>query len=194
MKYVCVFCGSSMGLRPAYKLAAQAMGETLAGRGIGLVYGGGNVGLMGVVADATLAAGGEVIGVIPEFLVAKEIAHTGLTKLHVVSSMHERKALMAELSDAFVALPGGYGTLEEFCEILTWSQLGLHHKPQGLLNIEGYYQPLLRLFDQAVTEQFLKPELRSLVLEAPDPEQLLDLMANYRPQTVDKWIKRDIQT
>ncbi len=194
MKYVCVFCGSSMGLRPAYKLAAQAMGETLAGRGIGLVYGGGNVGLMGVVADATLAAGGEVIGVIPEFLVAKEIAHTGLTKLHVVSSMHERKALMAELSDAFVALPGGYGTLEEFCEILTWSQLGLHHKPQGLLNIEGYYQPLLRLFDQAVTEQFLKPQLRSLVLEAPDPEQLLDLMANYRPQTVDKWIKRDIQT
>ncbi len=194
MKYVCVFCGSSMGLRPAYKLAAQAMGETLAGRGIGLVYGGGNVGLMGVVADATLAAGGEVIGVIPEFLVAKEIAHTGLTKLHVVSSMHERKALMAGLSDAFVALPGGYGTLEEFCEILTWSQLGLHHKPQGLLNIEGYYQPLLRLFDQAVTEQFLKPELRSLVLEAPDPEQLLDLMANYRPQTVDKWIKRDIQT
>jgi uncharacterized protein (TIGR00730 family) len=183
-----------MGLRPAYKLAAQAMGETLAGRGIGLVYGGGNVGLMGVVADATLAAGGEVIGVIPEFLVAKEIAHTGLTKLHVVSSMHERKALMAELSDAFVALPGGYGTLEEFCEILTWSQLGLHHKPQGLLNIEGYYQPLLRLFDQAVTEQFLKPQLRSLVLEAPDPEQLLDLMANYRPQTVDKWIKRDIQT
>ncbi len=194
MKYVCVFCGSSMGLRPAYKLAAQAMGETLAGRGIGLVYGGGNVGLMGVVADATLAAGGEVIGVIPEFLVAKEIAHTGLTKLHVVSSMHERKALMAGLSDAFVALPGGYGTLEEFCEILTWSQLGLHHKPQGLLNIEGYYQPLLRLFDQAVTEQFLKPQLRSLVLEAPDPEQLLDLMANYRPQTVDKWIKRDIQT
>lgn len=194
MKYVCVFCGSSMGLRSAYKLAAQAMGETLARRELGLVYGGGNVGLMGVVADATLAAGGEVIGVIPEFLKQKEIAHTGLTKLHVVSSMHDRKALMAELSDAFVALPGGYGTLEEFCEILTWSQLGLHQKPQGLLNIEGYYEPLLRLFDQAVTEQFLKPELRSLVLEASNPEHLLDLMANYQPQSVDKWIKQDTQT
>lgn len=194
MKYVCVFCGSSLGLRPAYKLVAQAMGEALTRRGLGLVYGGGNVGLMGIVADATLAAGGEVIGVMPEFLVAKEIAHTGLTKLHVVSSMHDRKALMAELSDAFVALPGGYGTLEEFCEILTWSQLGLHRKPQGLLNVEGYYEPLLRLFDQAVTEQFLKPELRALVLEASDPEHLLDLMANYQPQTVDKWIRQDIQT
>jgi hypothetical protein len=170
------------------------MGETLGQRGLGLVYGGANVGLMGAVANATLAVGGEVIGVIPEFLVAKEIAHTGLTKLHVVGSMHERKALMAELSDAFVALPGGYGTLEEFCEILTWSQLGLHHKPQGLLNVEGYYESLLRFFDQAVTEQFLKPELRSLVLEASDPEQLLDLMANYQPRSVDKWIKQDAQT
>lgn len=194
MKYVCVFCASNMGLRPAYKQAALAMGEALARRGLGLVYGGANTGLMGAVANATLAVGGEVIGVIPEFFVAKEIAHTGLAKLHVVGSMHERKALMAELSDAFVALPGGYGTLEEFCEILTWSQLGLHHKPQGLLNVEGYYESLLRFFDQAVTEQFLKPELRSLVLEASDPEQLLDLMANYQPRTVDKWIKRDIQT
>ena len=194
MKYVCVFCGSSMGNRPAYKLAAQAMGETLARQGLGLVYGGGNVGLMGIVADATLAADGEVIGVIPEFLNAKEIAHTGLTKLHVVGSMHERKALMAELSDAFVALPGGYGTLEEFCEILTWSQLGLHQKPQGLLNVESYYEPLLRLFDQAVTEQFLKPELRSLVLEASNPEDLLDLMANYQPPRVEKWIGRAKQT
>lgn len=193
MKNICVFCGSSMGVRPAYKLAAQAMGETLARRGLGLVYGGGNVGLMGTVADAALAAGGEVIGVIPDFMIAKEIAHAGLTELHVVSSMHERKALMAELSDGFVALPGGYGTLEEFCEILTWAQLGLHQKPQGLLNVEGYYDPLLRLFDQAVTEQFLKPELRSLVLEASDPEHLLDLMANYKPQTVDKWIGRDIK-
>jgi uncharacterized protein (TIGR00730 family) len=183
-----------MGNRPAYKLAAQAMGETLARQGLGLVYGGGNVGLMGIVADATLAADGEVIGVIPEFLNAKEIAHTGLTKLHVVGSMHERKALMAELSDAFVALPGGYGTLEEFCEILTWSQLGLHQKPQGLLNVESYYEPLLRLFDQAVTEQFLKPELRSLVLEASNPEDLLDLMANYQPPRVEKWIGRAKQT
>lgn len=193
MKNVCVFCGSSMGVRPAYQLAARSLGETLARRGLGLVYGGSNVGLMGVVADATLAAGGEVIGVIPEFLVAKEIAHTGLTQLHVVNSMHDRKTLMAELSDAFVALPGGYGTLEEFCEILTWGQLGLHQKPQGLLNVEGYYNPLLRLFDQAVTEQFLKPALRSMVLEASEPEHLLDLMANYQPQIVDKWIGRDIK-
>lgn len=194
VKYVCVFCGSSIGKRPAYKLAAQAMGETLAKRGLGLVYGGGNVGLMGVVADATLAAGGEVIGVMPEFLVAKEIAHTGLTQLHVVNSMHDRKALMADLSDAFVALPGGYGTLEEFCEILTWSQLGLHQKPQGLLNVEGYYEPLLRLFDQAMTEQLLKPELRSMVLQAADPEHLLELMANYKPPTLSKWIRQDKQT
>ncbi len=194
MKYVCVFCGSSMGLRPAYKLAAQAMGKTLAQWGLGLVYGGGNVGLMGVVADAALAEGGEVIGVIPEFFVAKEIGHTGLTKLHVVSSMHDRKALMAELSDAFIALPGGYGTFEEFCEILTWAQLGLHQKPQGLLNVEGYYELLLRLFDQAVTEQFLKPELRSLVVESSEPEHLLDLLSNYQPPKVNKWIRRDIET
>jgi uncharacterized protein (TIGR00730 family) len=183
-----------MGKRPAYKLAAQAMGETLAQQGLSLVYGGGNVGLMGVVADATLAAGGEVIGVIPEFLVAKEIAHTGLTKLHVVSSMHDRKALMADLSDAFIALPGGCGTLEEFCEILTWSHLGLHQKPQGLLNVEGYYEPLLQLFDQAVIEQLLKPELRSMVLEASDPEYLLDLMVSYKSPTLSKWIRQDKQT
>jgi hypothetical protein len=166
------------------------MGETLARRGLGLVYGGGNVGLMGVVADAALAAGGEVIGVIPDFLAAKEVAHAGLSKLHVVNSMHDRKALMAELSDAFIAMPGGYGTIEEFCEILTWSQLGLHQKPHGLLNVEGYYEPLLRLFDHAATEQFLKPVHRSLVLEASNPESLLDLLANYQPQDVDKWAER----
>jgi len=183
-----------MGNRPAYRLAAQAMGETLARRGMGLVYGGGNVGLMGVVADAALAAGGEVIGVIPEFLVAKEIAHPQLTKLHIVDSMHARKAMMADLSDAFIALPGGFGTLEEFCEILSWAQLGLHQKPQGLLNVEGYYEPLLKLFDQAVTEQFLKPTLRSLVLEASEPEHLLAQMANYQSKPIDKWIGRDSQT
>ncbi len=194
MKYICVFCGSSMGLRPAYKLAAQAMGETLARRDLGLVYGGGNVGLMGIVADAALAAGGQVIGVIPEFLVAKEVAHTGLTKLHVVGSMHERKALMAELSDAFVALPGGYGTLEEFCEVLSWAVLGLHQKPQGLLNVEGYYDPLLRLFDQAMTEQFLNPAFRSLVLEASEPEHLVDKLASYQPPNVNKLIGQDTQT
>jgi hypothetical protein len=179
-----------MGSRPAYKLAAQAMGEALARRGLGLVYGGGNVGLMGVVADAVLAAGGEAIGVIPDFLVAKEIAHSGLSKLHVVGSMHDRKALMAELSDGFIAMPGGYGTLEEFCEVLTWSQLGLHQKPHGLLNIEGYYDPFLRLFDHALAEQFLKQIHRSLVIEASDPNSLLDLLANYRPQDLDKWSDR----
>lgn len=169
------------------------MGETLARRGLGLVYGGANVGLMGIVADAALAAGGQVIGVIPKFLVAKEFAHTGLTKLHIVGSMHERKALMVDLSDAFVALPGGYGTLEEFCEVLTWAQLGLHQKPHGLLNVEGYYEPLLRLFDLTVTEQFLRPALRDQVLEASEPEHLLDKLANYQPKVVDKWSEPDIK-
>lgn len=193
MKSICIFCGSSTGNRPIYKEAARAMGEAIARRGLSLVYGGGNLGLMGTIADAALAAGGEVIGVIPKFLVDKEIAHNGLTQLHVVDSMHDRKALMAELADAFIALPGGYGTLEEFCEILTWAQLGLHQKPQGLLNVEGYYDPLLQLFDRAVTEEFLKPELRSLVLEASSPEDLLDLLANYQPITVEKWLRQDTE-
>jgi uncharacterized protein (TIGR00730 family) len=191
MKRVCVFCGSNKGLRPAYKDAAWEIGQALARRGIGLVYGGGNVGLMGVVADAALAVGGEVVGVIPEALVAKEIAHIGLTDLRVVRSMHERKALMAELSDAFVALPGGVGTWEEFCEVLTWRQLGLHQKPCGLLNVEGYYDQLIALFDRAITEQFIRPENRSLILEAEEPEYLLDLLAQYKPVFVEKWIGRD---
>ena len=193
MKYVCVFCGSSMGVQPVYKQAAQAMGEALVRRDLGLVYGGGNVGLMGTIADATLAAGGEVIGVIPEFLVAKEIAHTGLTQLFVVNSMHERKTKMAQLSDAFITLPGGYGTLEEFCEILTWAQLGLHQKPCGILNVNGYYDPLLRLFDQAVSEEFLRSANRSIILEASEPETLLDLVVNYQPQNVDKWIREEVK-
>ncbi|WP_026082804.1 LOG family protein [Mastigocladopsis repens] len=193
MKYVCVFCGSSMGVQPAYKQAAQALGEALTRRKLGLVYGGGNVGLMGTIADATLAAGGEVIGVIPDFLVAQEIAHTGLTQLHIVQSMHERKTMMAQLSDAFVALPGGYGTLEEFCEILTWAQLGLHQKPFALFNVKGYYDPVLKFFDQAVTEEFLRPIHRSLVLEASEPENLLDLLANYQPKNVEKWITKEVK-
>lgn len=193
MKYICVFCGSSMGVKPAYKQAAIALGKALAQRKLGLVYGGGNVGLMGTVADATLAAGGEVIGVIPDFMVAKEIAHTGLTQLHIVESMHERKTMMAQLSDAFVALPGGYGTLEEFCEILTWAQLGLHQKPFAVFNIKGYYDSLLKFLDQAVTEEFLRPIHRSLVLEASEPENLLDLLANYQPQNVDKWIRKEVK-
>jgi hypothetical protein len=167
------------------------MGKALALKGIGLVYGGGNVGLMGVVADSALEAGGEVIGVIPQALVDKEVAHTGLTDLRVVGSMHERKALMAELSDAFVALPGGFGTFEEFCEVLTWAQLGLHRKPCGLLNVEGYYDHLISLFNHGVAEQFIRPQHRSLVLEEKEPLQLLDLLAGYKPLLVDKWINRN---
>ncbi|MBW4598036.1 MAG: TIGR00730 family Rossman fold protein [Calothrix sp. FI2-JRJ7] len=193
MESICVFCGSSMGIRSSYKQSAQKLGETLANLGLKLVYGGASVGLMGIVADAVLSNGGEVIGVIPEFLANKEIAHIGLSQLYIVDSMHERKTKMAELADAFIALPGGYGTLEEFCEILTWAQLRLHEKPCGLLNIEGYYDPLLKLFDQAVTEQFLKPDLRALVLQASEPEELLTLFANYKPNIVDKWIGREVK-
>lgn len=193
MKRVCVFCGSNAGLRPVYREAAQAMGAALARRNLGLVYGGGKVGLMGAVADAALAAGGEAIGVIPDFLEAKEVGHRGLTELRVVSSMHERKAMMAELSDGFIALPGGYGTLEEFGEILTWAQLDLHHKPIGLLNVAGYYDALLRLFDHAVDEQFLSPSLRALVLEESNPARLLDALAAHEPRAVAKWGQRDAE-
>jgi hypothetical protein len=187
MKSICVFCGSSLGSRPVYQSAAAELGKVLAKRNLQLIYGGGNVGLMGVVADATLAAGGQVIGVMPEFLVQKEIAHPNLTQLHVVSSMHDRKALMAQLADGFMALPGGFGTFEEFCEILTWAQLGLHQKPQGLLNVAGYYDLLLNLFDLAVEENFLRSDLRSIVLEATDPDTLLDQFLHYQPKQVEKW-------
>jgi uncharacterized protein (TIGR00730 family) len=190
-KRICVFSGSSRGSRPAYAEAAQRLGAALAHRGIGLVYGGGCVGLMGVMADAALAEGGEVIGIIPEALLAWEVAHAGLTQLEIVSSMHARKARMADLADAFVALPGGFGTLEEFCEVLTWSQLGLHRKPCGLVNVEGYYAPLLALLDHAVAERFVRPEHRALVLEAAEPEPLLDLLARYEPPTLEKWIDRE---
>jgi len=193
MKRVCVFCGSNVGLRPVYREAAQAIGAALAQRNLGLVYGGGKVGLMGAVADAALAAGGKVIGVIPDFLEAKEVGHRGLTELRVVNSMHERKAMMAELSDSFIALPGGYGTIEEFGEILTWAQLDLHHKPIGLLNVAGYYDALLRLFDHAVNEQFLSPSLRALVLEESDPVRLLDALTAHEPRAVDKWGQRDAE-
>ena len=191
MRRVCIFCGSSNGARDVYVEAARAMGAALARRRIGLVFGGGRIGLMGVVADAVLAAGGEVIGVIPEALVAKELAHNGLSDLRVVGSMHERKALMAELADAFVALPGGYGTFEEFCEVVTWAQLGFHRKPCGLLNVDGFYEPLLAFFDHAVAEGFVRPGHRALVLEERDPEHLLDLMARYQPPALEKWIERD---
>jgi uncharacterized protein (TIGR00730 family) len=167
------------------------MGAELVRRNIGLVYGGGNVGLMGIIADAVLKAGGEAVGVIPENLMAREIGHKGLTKLHVVRFMHERKALMADLSDAFVAMPGGFGTLEEFCEVLTWTQLGLHAKPCGILNIRGYYTPLLMMFDHAVEEQFLKPENRALVLAGESPAELLRTLEKWRPVRVEKWLSRE---
>jgi uncharacterized protein (TIGR00730 family) len=190
MKRICVFCGSSAGKRPAYREQARRLGETLARRGMGLVYGGGSIGLMGIVADAVLAVAGEVVGVIPRRLARKEIAHAGLTRLHVVPSMHERKALMAELADGFVALPGGMGTLEEMAEILTWAQLGLHQKPCGLLDVEGYYAPLAAFLDHAVAEGFLRPDHRALLLVDRDPEALLDAMARWRaPPGAVKWIE-----
>lgn len=188
MKRVCVFCGSSAGNDPAYLEAARAMGRTLAGRGIALVYGGGSVGLMGAVADATLEAGGEVVGVIPRALQLRELAHPGLTTLHVVSSMHERKAKMASLAEGFVALPGGMGTLEELSEILTWAQLGLHARPCGLLDVGGYYDPLIAFLDRAVEQGFVRPEHRRLLLVAAEPAALLDAFAAWTPPSVERWI------
>jgi uncharacterized protein (TIGR00730 family) len=191
MQRVCVFCGSSRGARPAYAAAARALGRELVARGQGLVYGGGNVGLMGVVADAVLAAGGEAIGVIPHALMAREIGHTGVTTMHVVDSMHERKARMADEADAFVALPGGVGTFEEMFEAITWTQLGLHAKPCGLLNEDGFYDDLLRFLDHAWAEGFIKPETRAIVKASADPAELLDLLAGAAIPPVPRWITRD---
>jgi uncharacterized protein (TIGR00730 family) len=186
---VCVFCGSSTGARPSYGLAAATLARCLVASGIGIVYGGSRLGLMAILADSALNAGGEVIGIIPEALVQKEIAHRTLPDLRVVGSMHERKALMAELSDAFIAMPGGYGTFEEFCEVLTWSQLGLHSKPCGLLNIDGYYDHLLMLFDHAIEEQFLKPVHRQMVISESDPALLIRRLREVRIPVVNKWIE-----
>lgn len=191
MRRVCVFCGSSKGARVEYTVAAKALGQALVKRNIGLVYGGSNVGLMSVIADAVLAEGGEALGVIPRSLVRREVAHQNLTKQHIVNSMHERKALMAELADAFIAMPGGMGTLDEFCEILTWAQLGIHQKPCGVLNVENYFGPLLTMFDHAVTEGFLRDIHRALVLTASEPETLLDKLAAYQPQYAEKWLDLD---
>lgn len=188
LKSICVFCGSNAGSRPAYVEAAKQMGKLLAGRGIQVVYGGGHVGLMGVVADAALESGGNVVGVIPRALADRELAHGEVTKMHVVDSMHDRKAMMADLSDGFVALPGGYGTFEELCEIITWSQLGIHQKPCGVLNVNGYYDPLLTQFDAAVEEGFMPAEHRRLVLSDDDPESLLDQLSGAEPPPVEKWI------
>ena len=190
MKRICVFAGSSRGAREEYAQAAQELARALVERGIDVVYGGGKVGMMGVLADATLAAGGQVIGVIPKALLEKEVGHGGLTELRVVASMHERKAMMAELSDAFIALPGGLGTLEEFFEVLTWAQLGLHPKACGLLNVGGYYDRLLEFLDLTVEERFVKSQHRALVLTSTSPAELLERLAAYRPPHVEKWIDR----
>jgi len=188
---ICVFCGSQVGARQEYTSAAVALGTLLAQSGIGLVYGGGKIGLMGVVADAALAAGGAVIGVIPERLMNRELGHGGVTDLRVVGSMHERKALMSELSDAFVALPGGYGTFEELFEVVTWSQLGIQDKPCGLLNVDGYYDTLLALLDHAAQEAFIRPQHRGLVLVDTDPAGLLRQFEAFRAPLVEKWLERD---
>lgn len=187
---VCVFTGSSSGIRAEYAAAARQLGHLLARRGIDLVYGGACVGLMGVVADAALEAGGRVIGVIPSVLVAKEVAHDGLTELHVVSSMHERKAKMADLSDAFIALPGGLGTWEELFEVLTWGQLGLHRKPCGLLNTLRYFDPLLAFVRHSVDEGFVRREHAGMITVADESEELLARLESYAPPVVGKWIDR----
>lgn len=190
MQRILVFCGSSPGRRPEYVQRATELGALLAARGLGVVYGGGSVGLMGALADGALAAGGEVIGVIPQRLTEMEIAHDGVTQLHVVNTMHERKALMAELSDAVLALPGGSGTLDELFEMFTWSQLGYHRKPIGLLDVAGYWQALVAMLDRMVSERFLSAEHRATLLIDVDAEALLDRLASYRHTASDKWLDR----
>lgn len=194
LRRVCVFCGSSVGVRDEYRQAAEQLAREMVARGIGLVFGGGCVGLMGVVADAVLAAGGHAIGVIPHALVAREIAHRGLPDLRVVNSMHERKATMAELADSFVALPGGFGTFEEFCEAVTWTQLGLHRKRCGLLNVGGFYDPLLALFDRASDEGFVRRDNREIVIADADPAALLDRLAAPWEAPREKWLRSPDQT
>ena len=191
MKRIAVFCGSKEGLRPAYAAAADTLGQSMVSRHIGLVYGGGGIGLMGRISEIVKNGGGEIIGVIPNALLAREIGRSDLADLRVVRSMHERKALMAELAEGFIAMPGGFGTFEEFCEIVTWAQLGLHAKPVGLLNVEGYYDPLIAQFDRAVSEGFTHPDNRRLVVHETDPVRLLDLMGSYQPPPVEQWIDLD---
>jgi uncharacterized protein (TIGR00730 family) len=187
MNRLCVYCGSSPGTGDAYVSAAKAFGSLLVQQEIGLVYGGAKMGIMGVLADTVLEGGGNVTGVIPHALHGKEVAHTGLTELHVVDSMHERKSLMAVLSDGFVALPGGYGTLEEIIEVITWGQLGFHDKPCGMLNINGYFDHLLAFLDHSEAEGFLRTQHRSMLLVANTPLELLKQFSNYAPPSVEKW-------
>ena len=185
---ICVFCGASAGNHPDYLQAATRLGHALAGAGIGLVYGGASVGLMGRVADAVLERGGEVTGVLPQFLADRELAHHGLTTLHTVASMHERKAMMADLADGFIALPGGLGTLEELFEIWTWGQLGHHQKPCALLDVGGFYTGLTDFLDHVATEGFVKPEFRNMLIVEPNPERLLPAMKGYQPPATSRWM------
>ena len=188
MQRICVYCGSSPGRSPRYREVARALGHELAGRGLGLVYGGASIGVMGAVADAVLERGGEVIGVIPRSMAVKEVAHDGLAELIVVGSMHERKAQMANLSDGFVALPGGWGTLEEIFEMLTWAQLGIHQKPCGLLNVSGYYDHLFAFLETAFSERFVRGPFRPMLNMEEDPVRLLDRLRDYRAPQVRKWL------
>ncbi len=194
MYRVCVFCGGNPGKRPAYAKAARELGENLAKSGLGLVYGGAHVGLMGLVADAALAAGGKVFGVLPSFLAEKELAHLGLSELLLVDSMNERKQKMADRADAFIAMPGGFGTLDELFEMLTWSQLGLHDKPCALLNVDGFFDGLISFLDRAVDDRLLKPEYRAMLLVEPDPARIVATLKSYRPPRVEKWLDRPQQT
>jgi uncharacterized protein (TIGR00730 family) len=188
MRSICVYCGSNAGDKPAYADAARALGARLAGEGLRLVYGGGNVGLMGIVADAVMANGGEAIGVIPEQLVQWEVAHRGLTRLEVVANMHERKARMFDLADGFIALPGGFGTLDEMFEMLTWRQLGLGDKPCAFLDVAGFYTPLMAMLDGMVRERFLHPDQRRDLWHGEDIDALLRWMRGYVPAQADKWL------
>jgi uncharacterized protein (TIGR00730 family) len=190
MKSVCVYCGSNPGRQEVYSSAARALAKTLVARKLRLVYGGASTGIMGLLADTVLQLGGQAVGVMPEALVQKELAHTKLTELHITQSMHERKTLMAELSDAFIALPGGIGTLEEIFETWTWAQLGFHSKPCGLLNVQGYFDLLTTFLDHAVAEQFVKEPGRSMLMVDSDPEALLDRFASYEPPTIHKWVNK----
>lgn len=191
LRRVCVYCGSSDSVRPAYLEAAGAMGRAMAARGLTLVFGGGGTGLMGAVADAAMAAGGSVLGIIPKGFNTPALAHTHVTEMRVVGSMHERKALMAEMGDAFVALPGGFGTFEELFEILTWAQIGLHARPVGVLNALGYFDPLLALIEHAREEGFIYDEHRALLIEEAEPELLLDRLATFQsPRGLERWVKR----
>ncbi|MGH9257843.1 MAG: TIGR00730 family Rossman fold protein [Vicinamibacterales bacterium] len=194
LRRVCVFCGSHVGIGADYRVAAEEFGRELVTRRIELVFGGGRIGLMGHLADAVLAAGGHAIGVIPHAMIAREIAHTSLPDLRVVRSMHERKSLMAELADAFVALPGGFGTFEELCEAITWTQLGLHTKRCGLLNVQGYYDPLLSLFARAVAEGFVRPDNRDIVVAERNPGTLLDRLAQPMEPSEVRWLRTPDET